>query len=232
MTSASQHAGQSARRLLRGESVADYAIRDALLRHPEYVAGTVLDLGCGSRPYENCFNGRVKRWIGADYPASGHPPALAVDLFADAMQLPLAGESFDAVLCTQVLEHVPEPLHVLRETYRVLRPGGHLVLTAPQYNGLHGEPQDFFRYTRYGLAYLAGKAGFEVREIEPLGGFISMFTFLTTIHFSPLRMRPIAGLWQWAGWKLDQMFPRPKDCMGYLMVARRAASPATSKQVS
>ena len=208
-------------RLFRGESVADYAIRDVLIRHGEFVTGTVLDLGCGSRPYENCFNGRVKRWVGADYPASGHPPAARVEVFADAMVLPFSDQSFDTVLCTQVLEHVPEPLDVLRESFRVLRPGGHLVLTAPQYNGLHGEPQDFYRYTKYGLEHLAKKAGFVVRRIEPIGGFISLFTFQTTIHCAPLRRWPLRGLWQWAGWKLERRFPRPKDCMGYLLVAAR-----------
>jgi SAM-dependent methyltransferase len=217
----SEPIAHSPRRLLRGESIADYSIREALLRHKEFVAGTVLDLGCGSRPYEAFFNGRVARWVGADYQASGHPPATRVDVFADAMQLPLAGGRFDTVLCTQVLEHVPEPLDLLREAWRVLRPGGHLVLTAPQYNSLHGEPQDFYRYTRYGLDHLARKAGFTVKLIEPIGGFLSLFAFFTTIHCAPLRLWPINGLWQWAGWKLDGLFSRPKDCLGYILVAAR-----------
>jgi len=206
--------------LLRGESVSDYSIRDAVLRHSEYVNGTVLDLGCGSRPFEGFFNGRVKRWVGADYPSTGHPRAYP-DVLADAMKLPLAGASFDTVLCTQVLEHVPEPMDLLRETWRVLRPGGHLVLTAPQYNALHGEPGDFYRYTKYGLDHLAKKAGFLVKQIEPIGGFISLFTFITTIHCAAFRIWPVRGLWQWLGWKLDGMFSRPKDCIGYLLVAAR-----------
>ena len=214
----------SPRRLLRGESVADYSIRDVVLRHSEYVGGMVLDLGCGSRPFEAFFNGRVTRWVGADYPSSGHPRAHP-DVLADAMMLPLAGECFDTVLCTQVLEHVPEPMDVLREAWRVLRPGGHLVLTAPQYNALHGEPQDFYRYTKYGLDHLARKAGFEVKAIEPIGGFLSLFAFFTTIHCAPLRWWPVHGLWQWMGWKLDGIFSRPKDCIGYLLVAVR---PGTS----
>jgi len=209
-------------RLLRGESIADYSIRDALLRHEEFVTGMVLDLGCGSRPYEAFFNGRVKRWVGADYPASGHPAAQKLDVVADAMKLPLAAESFDTVLCTQVLEHVPEPMDVLREAWRVLRPGGHLVLTAPQYNALHGEPQDFFRYTKYGLDHMARSAGFAVKGIEPIGGFLSLFAFFTTIHCAPLRLWPLHGLWQWMGWKLDAKFSRPKDCMGYLLIAARS----------
>jgi len=224
MKAGSQQRTHSPDRLLWGECISDYLIRDSLLRFQEFVGGTVLDLGCGSRPYESFFNGRVTRWIGADYPASGHPAARGVDLFADAMLLPLASESFDTVLCTQVLEHVPEPLDLLREARRVLRPGGHLVLTAPQYNALHGEPQDFYRYTRYGLEHLARKAGFQVSAIVPIGGFLSLFAFLTSIHCAPLRLWPMRGLWQWMGWKLDGMFPRPKDCIGYLLVAERAGT--------
>lgn len=214
------------RLLLGGESVADYSIRDLLLRNREFVSGKVLDLGCGSRPYEAHFSGKVELWIGADYPASGHPPARRADVFADAMQLPLAEKVFDTVLCTQVLEHVPEPIDVLREAWRVLRPGGHLVLTAPQYNALHGEPQDFYRYTKYGLDYLARRADFTVKVIEPIGGVLSLFAFLTTIHCAPLRLWPVHGLWQWMGWKLDGMFSRPKDCIGYLLVAARPETPA------
>jgi len=214
-------------RLLHGESIADYSIRDVLLRHSEFVGGTVLDLGCGSRPYEAFFNGRVNRWVGADYPSTGHPPAKRLDVVADAMNLPLAGESFDTVLCTQVLEHVPEPMDVLREARRVLRPGGHLVLTAPQYNALHGEPQDFYRYTKYGLDHMARRAGYTVKVIEPIGGFLSLFTFVTTIHCAPLRLWPVHGLWQWMGWKLDGMFSRPKDCIGYLLVAARPEASAS-----
>jgi SAM-dependent methyltransferase len=210
-------------RLLRGESISDYAIRDAVLRHQDAFHGRVLDLGCGTRPYEEFLNGQVAEWVGVDYPASGHPPAERVDLFADAMSLPLASESFDAVLCTQVLEHVCEPLELLREALRVLKPGGRLVLTAPQYNGLHGEPQDFFRYTRYGLDHLARKAGLSVECIQPIGGFAALFAFITTIHFAPLRIWPVRGLWQWLGWKADAMMPREKDCMGYLLVAAKPA---------
>ena len=209
--------------LLFRESIADYATRDALLRHSARIGGRVLDLGCGRSPYREAFNGRADWWVGVDRPAPGAPQSRA-DLYADALELPLADETFDTLLCTQVLEHVREPLELLREARRVLKPGGWLLLTAPQYNALHEEPRDFFRFTRYGLEHLARKAGFEVHAVEPIGGFVSLFAFITTIHFAPLRLRPIYGLWQSLAWHLDRLLYRPKDCIGYLLVATRPSS--------
>jgi SAM-dependent methyltransferase len=210
----------SERRLFH-ETIADYAIRDVLLRHAEDIQGRVLDLGCGDQPYKSWFHGNVTGWLGLDWPDGGHPRGCGADLVGDALALPFKEESFDTVVCTQVLEHVPEPLTLLCEAGRVLRPGGRLVLTAPQYNGLHGEPRDFYRYTRYGLEHLARKAGFGIRSVEPIGGFLSLFAFITVLHFAPLRIRPISGIWQWLAWRFDRVFYRPKDCMGYLLVADR-----------
>jgi SAM-dependent methyltransferase len=210
------------------ETIADFAIRDVLLRHAEEIQGRVLDLGCGSQPYKFWLNGTVKTWIGLDWPDGGHPRGSGADIVGDALALPFEEESFDTVVCTQVLEHVPEPLILLCEALRVLRPGGKLVLTAPQYNGLHSEPRDFYRYTRYGLDYLARKAGLTVRCIEPVGGFLTLFAFITVLHVAPLRIRPISGMWQWLAWRLDRVFYRPKDCLGYLMVAERREKPGCS----
>ncbi len=219
-------------RLLFRESIADYAIRDALLRQAHHLHGRLLDLGCGDSRYQAYLRHRVDLWLGMDRPVPGHPAAQQVSLQGDALALPLAPESFDTVLCTQVLEHVPEPLDLLREAWRVLKPGGRLLLTAPQYNALHGEPQDYFRYTRYGLEHLARKADFTVESIEPIGGFISLFAFLTTIHLAPLRVQPFFGLWQWLAWQMEQILHRPKDCMGYLLVAVRNGASVRMGQMS
>lgn len=206
-------------RLLFREGIADYAIRDALLRHARQIRGRVLDLGCGDRRYEKVFGRVAESWLGLDWPTNPHQSG--PDVVADALRLPLASASFDTVLCTQVLEHVAEPATLLREARRVLRPGGTLLLTAPQYNGLHEEPRDFFRYTRYGLEHLIGSAGLQVQEVKPIGGFIALFAFIATLHAAPLRVWPIGAVWQWACWRLDAFFPRPKDCLGNIAIAVR-----------
>ncbi len=70
----------------------------------------------------------------------------------------------------QVLEHLTEPSKMLGEAFRVLHPGGWLLLSAPMTWRHHEEPLDFFRYTRYGLLYLVEQAGFQVQNIAPAGG--------------------------------------------------------------
>jgi len=100
----------------------------------------------------------------------------AIDVSADLCALPFAAGVFDAVLCTQTLEHVSEPEAVLKELRRCLKPGGKLFLTAPQEWYLHQPPHDYFRYTKYGLAHLLEKAGFKVISTEPHGGYFLLMS--------------------------------------------------------
>ena len=90
------------------------------------------------------------------------------------MSLPFADRCFETVFCAQVLEHVPRPEELLREAFRVLKVGGQIILTVPQTWGLHEEPHDYYRFTRYGLRYMLERVGFQVRSIEPRGGAFRM----------------------------------------------------------
>lgn len=80
--------------------------------------------------------------------------------------------SFDAILCTQVLEHLEWPRESIGEFYRVLKPGGKLLITAPMMQFEHQTPYDFFRYTSYGLRSLMEHAGFSDVVIQPFGGLL------------------------------------------------------------
>ncbi len=128
-------------------------------------ADWLLDIGCGAKPYRRYLSAR--HYIGIDLPTYGPQ---AADLFGSALQLPFRNASYDAVLCTEVLEHVPDPSRLLQEIARLLKPDGVLILTTPQTWGLHLEPFDYFRYTRYGLETLATSAGLDVRSIQPTCG--------------------------------------------------------------
>ncbi len=139
-----------------------------LARHAGAVRGRVLDIGCGTKPYQRLFPEAVF-YCGTETNRTFTPGSRA-DVTAFGEALPFRGGVFDAVLCTEVLEHVPEPAEFLREVNRIIAPGGVLLLTTPQTWGLHEEPYDFYRYTKYGLQYLFGKAGFEVVDVAPTTG--------------------------------------------------------------
>ena len=105
-----------------------------------------LDLGCGtSAPYKKYFPNRV----GFDNEAGPN-----IDVVGDAHGLPFEDEKFDIILCTEVLEHLHSPEIAVSEMKRVLRPGGKLILTTRFIFPLHDVPNDYYRYTKYGLKYL------------------------------------------------------------------------------
>ena len=104
----------------------------------------------------------------SDWAGTTHAPAEAVDLVAPAHDLPLEDDALDAVVCTQVLEHTPEPWLVLEEFARVIRPGGTVIVTAPLTWYLHELPHDYYRFTAYGLAHLLHRAGFVDVQVKPM----------------------------------------------------------------
>jgi SAM-dependent methyltransferase len=100
-----------------------------------------------------------------------------LDYNCDIINIPVDDSSFDVVLLTEVLEHLPEPLLVLKELNRILKKGGYLYLTVPQGWGEHLSPHDYYRYTQYGLRYLLEKANFRVSKIEKRGGYFKYIAF-------------------------------------------------------
>jgi SAM-dependent methyltransferase len=131
--------------------------------------GRVLDLGAGWAPYSKEIKGAGVVTI--DHDASRLPMAVGA-----CTALPFGDNSFDSILCTEVLEHVSEPDEALKELARVVKPGGAVYATAPMLWCLHYEPYDFYRYTGFGLKHLFEKHGFRVDKVEPIGGFFTFFS--------------------------------------------------------
>jgi SAM-dependent methyltransferase len=127
------------------------------------VGSRVIDVGAGEAPYRELFGDQ--RYVTLDRPDTPHSGS--VDLHGDADSIPAEDGSFDAVLCTQVLEHVPEPLLALREFRRILRPGGRIIATVPFVWEEHEAPFDYYRYTRYGIEHLVRRAGFADVDVTP-----------------------------------------------------------------
>jgi SAM-dependent methyltransferase len=207
-------------------------LRDAIARRaPRYLHGRLIDIGCGAKPYERLLEPFVAEHVGVDHEETVHGLA-RVDLVGTVYAIPAGSGSFDSALCTEVLEHVEEPLAALRECHRVLRPGGHLLLTCPFMWQLHEEPRDFFRYSREGLRYLLGAAGFTVVQIKPLGGFWTTWgQFLSYVLLSydrgvirSTRLLPIAGIAvQKVAARMERWSPRPAWTSHFVAVARKPA---------
>lgn len=144
-----------------------FLIRDIKDAINSYAKGALLDLGCGNKPYESLYNPRTISQTGCDVIQSDKN---RVDVICPVTDLKFPDEQFDTILCTQVLEHVFEHDKMMSEIYRVLKPGGQVILTVPFVWELHEEPYDFFRYTKHALKELFEQAGFEIDYIKPNGG--------------------------------------------------------------
>jgi len=157
-------------------------LREAVKQFAQSVSPSskVLDVAAGLKPYQQYFAhcdydssdfSDVQEFYGnlddgrRDDIASRHTYLCPID------SIPVADGSYDVVLCTQVLEHVPYPSTALRELHRVLRDSGRLFVTVPQGYGVHGEPYNFFYFTKYGLELILREAGFEVLDIRERGGY-------------------------------------------------------------
>jgi SAM-dependent methyltransferase len=174
--------------LLHTVSVARYQLRRTVEAAIEqYAKGDILEAGAGRSPYGRSLGRRSRSITRLDI-----DPAVAPDIIGDVQAMTAVSDSsFDTVVSTQVLEHVPDPRATVEEFYRVLRPGGMLILSAPHLSMVHEAPHDYFRFTRYALTHLCETGGFEVIEIHSVGGPLSFvghslsLGWLTTIGAVP-----------------------------------------------
>jgi SAM-dependent methyltransferase len=123
-----------------------------------------------------------------------------VTYICDLAKIPTQSGCYDGIICTQVLEHIPEPKLVLEEFHRILRPGGELWLTAPLYFPEHEIPYDFYRYTQFGFRYLLEAAGFRIHQLHWLEGYYGTLAHQleTAARVMPLRAIDYGG--GLAGW--------------------------------
>lgn len=195
----------------------------------KYFSGKLLDIGCGTKQYKEVAAPFVDEHIGVDYSETLHGLE-NVDIVATAYDIPVSDGSYDSILCTEVIEHLEEPEKAFDEFFRILRPGGYALVTNPFIWHLHEEPRDFFRYSKYGLKYLAEKVGFEVIVIEPIGGFWITFgqLFVYWIHtynkglIRYTMLIPLIGiLIQLVSFSLNKLFYCPQWTSHYISIFRK-----------
>ncbi len=160
-----------------------HGIDDFLTRELRGVRGVVLDLGAGLRPFANLIPGEV---IALD-----HRPRPELDLIGDAHHLPFRDASVDAIVCTEVFEHLLDPTAAAGELIRILKPGGRLVLTTRFCFPLHDRPADYWRFTSYTLARLFAPLDPVVRPQHT--AYQTLLVLLVRLVIEPTRLNRLVG---------------------------------------
>lgn len=159
-----------------------------LLAYAPHLKGVVYDLGCGQQPHKTFFLEHADRYVGIDWCASLDGPA--PDTIANLNEpLDLPDAAADTVVSLSVMEHLCEPQTMLNEAFRILKPGGAMVLQVPWQWWIHEAPHDYFRYTPYGLIYMFKKAGFDDVRVEAQCGFFTTWI----VKFNYFTNRAITG---------------------------------------
>lgn len=244
---------------LRRFHAADRAWQDRRLRftpfHPDFWAhralrkaieasaslvqgGVLLDAGCGEKPYAELFADKVDAHVGLEYSPETVYRGHRADLFGDVTALPFASQSIDAILCTEVLEHLEDPKSALDDFFRVLKEGSLLLLTAPFAYPVHDE-RDYFRFTAKGMNSLLKGSGFRLESSKALAGtgktlalltnhYIIEIGFFWTKWLYPIGilLRPalwvLAALINLAGGVADIVLPSEHLAYNHIYIARKS----------
>ena len=194
---------------------------------PAASAGAVaLDLGSDKCPYRALLESRgytVKTLDltlehGADYAGT-------------AEETGLPSESFDVVLCTQVIEHCMNPWRALAEAHRILKPGGALIVSAPHVWFYHPHPTDHWRFTQEGMVRLCRDAGLEPVELLAQGGsIVTLFQVVNFLAYGVLGRvgAPLYALGNVLGGALDRVAPNELFCHNFACLARRSDAAAVA----
>jgi len=156
----------------------------------------VLDAGAGSCPYRALFSHcdyKTQDFTSLQDDQLSGGEYGSIDYVCDITSIPVEDGSFDAVLCSEVIEHVPDPEAVMAEFARILGPGGRLILTAPLGSGIHQEPYHFYGgYTPFWYDKVLSENGFSDIRVQANGGSLKAFA-QEALRFMQMTM-PFAGV--------------------------------------
>lgn len=206
------------------------------------VSGNILDIGCGAQVYRNLVPKDVG-YLGIDTEDAklhfGYEVPDTIYFSGDSW--PVAEQSFQWVLCTEVLEHIPDSAAFLQKIAKVLRPDGSLLLTVPFAARWHYIPYDYWRFTPSGLDRLLTQAGFTDIRIHARGNPLTVACYklmalplmlllttdsrvahgtlkrLTGLLLSPVLL--LAALVANLSLRMDW----GDDCLGYTVTAKRSS---------
>ena len=175
-------------------------IRQFLQRELARCQGSLLDVGAGQAPWRELLDSQVN-YVAIDTASAAEfgMQRKAGIVYYDGVTIPFPDASFDHLLCSEVLEHVPDEHGFMTEITRVLRPGGTLILTVPWSARVHHLPHDYRRLTRYGLKALLESTGYGNIRIEERGTDVAVLANKSIVMLIRL-LRPesvLKLLWCW-----------------------------------
>lgn len=217
-----------------------YILRDIQWVVKKYAFdGKILDVGCGQKPYRNIFR-NCREYIGIDFKHFSvnkefefrKPDIYFSGDYLTTHKLPFKDETYDHAVSFQVLEHHKKPDVMISEIFRVVKKGGYVLITVPFLGGVHEEPNDFQRFTKYGLIELFKYFG-EILEIKEQGYLFCVISMLVNeclnnfasknkfcYAFSTFCYFPFF-LIQYVSYFLDKMFKTKNITYNYLVLCRK-----------
>jgi len=163
----------------RNKATRDAWLKDTLQKIP--AGSRILDAGGGELQYKPlCKHLNYVSQDFAQYDGEGDGKGLQtgawdqtrLDIISDITAIPEPDESFDAIMCIEVFEHLPEPIKAIKEFSRLLRPGGHLIITAPFCSLTHFAPYHFYTgFNRYFYQEHLSRNGFEIVDLVENGNY-------------------------------------------------------------
>lgn len=204
-----------------------FLLRREIQKVSSYIQGKTLDIGAGNYDrYSELFSNATE-YLRMD--------TKGADIVGSIYDIPFGEETFDSLVSTQVFEHLAYPQKGAAEMYRVLKKGGYALVTVPQWNELHEEPHDYFRYTRYGIETLFAEAGFTIVTMSQLGGYysnVAQMRIRFAVDTYNLYTRPMVGiitskLFSWYGRYMiarddrDMSIANRKHTIGWCVVIRK-----------
>ena len=159
-------------------------VKDALLSVPN--ENRILDAGAGEQQYRQyCAHLIYVSQDFNEYSGSGNDVGLQTgdwdvsktDIISDIIKIPEPNASFDTILCTEVLEHIPDPIAALSEFHRLLKSGGEVIITAPFNSLTHFAPYHYSTgFSKYFYEHHLTKLGFTITEITANGDWSEYFS--------------------------------------------------------
>jgi SAM-dependent methyltransferase len=157
----------------------------------------VLDAGAGEQPYRPLF--AHCDYESADFELVDKPYAKSTYV-CSLEAIPVEDGRFDAIIFNQVMEHLPQPLLVLHELRRVLKPGGKMICSAPLFYEEHEQPYDFYRYTQFAWRFMMKEAGFNIVSIDWLEGYFGTVAYQLERASRYLPRKPYRSVPGLLGW--------------------------------